>query len=280
LSRVHRALIFAAFLGALMARPSAVIPISAEAGSAEPARPGLTEARGGRVPADVMAVDDRGAAVRLIDLVDRPTALALVYYSCEHVCPLVLGALGALTETMDLAPGRDYRLITMSFDPADTAADAATARTNYTKPLGPAVPDAAWAFLTASADDIARLTEALGFHFERHSHGFIHPSVLIILEPGGRISSYIHVSRTSYGVGYPVTFPPGTLSAALRRAASGATGVEDAAPLLFCYPGEPPAQARFFGLMTAMGAGTLVLMALFFVYLSTLGKRPSPGGGG
>jgi len=279
LRRVRGSLVLAVFLWTLTARPPAAWPVSVEAGSTEPVRPGLTEARGGRVPADVMAVDDHGAAVRLVDLLDRPAVLALVYYSCEHVCPLVLGALGELPATMGLAPGRDYRIITLSFDEADATADAATARANYAKPLGPSVPAATWMFLTASAENISRLTKALGFRFARHSHGFIHPSVLVVLEPGGRISSYIHVSRTAYGVGYPVTFPPGTLSAALRGAAAGTTGAEDASPLLFCYPGEPPAQGRFFGLMTAMGAGTLVLMALFFVYLSTLGKRPPPGGG-
>jgi protein SCO1/2 len=242
--------------------------------------PGLTEHVGGRVPPDIKAVDDRGATVKLVDLADRPVILALVYYTCEHVCPLVLGALNELAATMSLAPGRDYRIVTLSFDAADTPSDAATARVNYTKPLGPAFPAGAWSFLTASSEDIGKLTDALGFRFEKRMHGFIHPSALIILGPGGRISGYVHVSQMAYGVGYPVTFPAGTMEAELRTAAAGADAGRDPAPLLFCYPSEPAAQGRFYGLMTTMGVGTLVLMAVFFVYMSVRWRRPRPGEGG
>jgi protein SCO1/2 len=258
--------------------PAPALPSSG--GTAGQAGPGITEHAGDVIPADIAAVDESGAAVRLIDLMDRPVILALVYYTCEHVCPLVLGALGQLASDLPLRPGLDYRLVTLSFDAADTPGAAATARANYTKPLGRAFPAGAWTFLTAPAKDIDRLTGALGFRFERAGHGFIHPSVLVVLGPGGRISRYVHVSRTAYGVGYPVTFVPSALAETLRQAGAGGPGGKDAAPVLFCYPGEPPAQSRFYGLMRAMGVGTLVLMAAFFVYVSALWKRPRPGAGG
>src|SRR5512138_1068410 len=57
-------------------------------------RAGLEERPGRSLPADIFAADEQGRPVRLVDLVDRPVILALVYYSCEHVCPLVLSALG------------------------------------------------------------------------------------------------------------------------------------------------------------------------------------------
>jgi len=244
------------------------------------AGPGLTEHIGALIPADILAVDDQGRTVRLADLLDRPAVLTLVYYTCEHICPLVLGALGQLASDMPLRPGADYRLITLSFDASDTRAEAAAARLNYTKPLGPKLPADAWSFLTASTEDIARLTGALGFRFEPDVHGFIHPSVLVILGPGGRIAGYVHVTRTAYGVGYPVTFSPMAIAADLQRAGAAEPAGPDPAPLLFCYPHEPPAHAKFYGLMTAMGVGTLVLLAAFFVYMSVLWKRPRPGAGG
>jgi protein SCO1 len=270
----------AAVLGLWTLSAAATIPHAADQARPDKIRPGLTEFAGERIPAGIRAVDDRGRTVRLVELIDRPTLLVLVYYTCEHVCPLVLGALGGLASDPALAIGRDYRIVTLSFDAADTAADAATARANYTKPVGRELPDGAWTFLTAPAEDIALLTEVLGFRYVRSSHGFIHPSVLVVLGPGGRISSYLRVSRTAYGVGYPVTFPPGAIAAALRLAAEGASGPQDPAPLLFCYPDEPRAQGRFYGLMTAMGAGTLVLLAGLFVYISLVWKRPPPGAGG
>lgn len=272
---------FLTVIAAACALVSAATSVST-AGDGRPngASAGLEERPGRSLPTDLFAADEQGRTVRLVDLIDRPVVLALVYFSCEHVCPLVLSALGGLASDPSLAAGRDYRIVTLSFDAADTAAEAARVRTNYTKPLGREFPAGAWSFLTASAQTITELTDALGFRFERHSNGFIHPSVLVILGPGGRISSYVHVSRTAYGVGYPVAFAPGVMAAALGRAGAGATGAKDPAPLLFCYPDEPPAQSRFYGLMTAMGSGTLALLAGLFVYLSFVWKRPRPGAGG
>ena len=240
-------------------------------------RPGLSERVGSALPADIRAIDDRGVVLKLADLVDRPVILALVYYSCEHVCPQVLGALGQLASDLPLAPGIDYRLVTLSFDAADTPQDAATAKRNYIKPLGPRFPAAAWSFLTASPEDIRRLTDSLGFRFERDSHGFIHPSVLVILGPGGRIAGYVHATRTAYGVGYPVTFSAVTIAASLRRAAAGGLEAGDPAPLLFCYPHEPEGQRGFYGLMSALGAGTLAVLAGLFLYMAGIRKRPKTG---
>lgn len=276
----RRKRIFAAIAAACALASAAASLLTAGEDMPDRARAGLEERPGRSLPADIFAADEQGRSVRLVDLIDRPVILALVYYSCEHVCPLVLSALGGLASDPALAAGRDYRIVTLSFDAADTAAEAARARMNYTRPLGREFPAGAWSFLTASAETIARLTDALGFRFAPHSHGFIHPSVLVILGPGGRISSYVHVSRTAYGVGYPVAFAPGMMAAALGRAGAGATGAGDPAPLLFCYPDEPPAQGRFYGLMTAMGGGTLALLAGLFVYLSFVWKRPRPGAGG
>ena len=242
--------------------------------------PGVTEHVGGRIPADILVIDEHGTSLRLEDLADRPVILALVYYSCEHVCPQVLGALGQLASVLRLAPGKGYKLVTFSFDAADTPQDAATAKRNYIKPLGPGFPAEAWSFLTASPENIGKLTDSLGFRFNKDTHGFVHPSVLVILGPGGRISGYIHVTRTAYGVGYPVMFSPVGIGASLRRAADGASGSEDPAPLLFCYPHEPEGQQDFYRLMSALGAGTLAVLAGLFLYLAAGRKSPRAGAGG
>ncbi len=248
------------------------------AGALEAAnRPGVTEHTGGSIPEDILAVDDRGRSRNLAGLADRPVILALVYYSCEHVCPQALGALGQLAADLPLTPGADYRLVAFSFDAADTPQDAATAKGNYIKPLGPGFPAEAWTFLTASPEMIAKLTDSLGFRFKKDSHGFIHPSVLVILGPGGRISGYVHVSRTAYGVGYPVMFSAVTIGASLGRAASGGSDAADPAPLLFCYPHEPEGQERFYRVLSAAGAGTLAVLGGLFLYLAFGPKRPRAG---
>jgi protein SCO1/2 len=235
--------------------------------------PGITGHVGQPIPDDILVLDERGAAVRLANLVDRPAILALVYYSCEHVCPQVLSALGQLASELTLAAGTDYRLIALSFDPADTAEDAATARKNYTKPFARYLPAGSWPFLTASPENIRKLTDALGFRYQADSHGFIHPSVLVILGPGGRIAGYIHVSKTAYGVGYPVTFSPVAIATSLRNAAAGLSEAPSPLPLLFCYPHEPEGQGGFYRLLSTLGVVTLAVMAGLFLFFMVSGRR-------
>lgn len=241
-------------------------------------RPGIAEHVGQSIPREIVVLDDGGTALRLADLVDRPVILALVYYSCEHICPQVLGALGQLASEMTLTPGADYRLVTLSFDAADTPADAAKAKKNYLKPFARSLPAGSWSFLTAPPDDIRKLTDAVGFRYTADSHGFIHPSVLVILGPGGRIAGYIHVSKTAYGVGYPVTFPAVAVAASLRRAAGGQFEASSPLPLLFCYPHEPEGQRGFYRLLSTLGVVTLAVMAGLFLFFLAAGRRGSRTG--
>ncbi len=234
---------------------------------------GLVPNPGVEIPADIRCLNERGEEFPLRALLDRPAILSLVYYRCEHICPEVLVGLGRLVSNLDLQPAKDYRLITLSFDADDTPAAAAAARKNYSAPLGPAFPDAAWTFATASEGNISRLTKALGFSFEKHGHGFIHPAILVVLMPGGRVSRYVDVSKYNYGVAYPVNFSPVEMKQALLAAGRGRVSSAAPASLLFCFPSEPSRQAGFFRLTAIMGWITLGLLACLFVFLSAARKR-------
>ncbi len=242
-------------------------------GTAERAGAGLDENPGATIPFAVRCFDERGEPFALASLLDKPAILALVYYRCEHICPQVLVGLGRLVSGLDLIPGKDYRMITLSFDPGDTPEAAASARRNYLLPLAPGFPESAWTFATADAAAIESLTRALGFRFEREMHGFIHPSVLVVLSPGGKVSGYVHVEKYNYGVAYPVTFSPVALRQALLAAAAGRPAPPPTAPLLFCFPSEPPGQAGYFRLTAALGWITLALLAALFTALAAIPKK-------
>jgi protein SCO1/2 len=225
------------------------------------------------VPGDARCIDEQGRSVELGARLDRPTILSLVYYNCEHMCPELLVGLGELVQALDLRPGEDYRILTLSFDETDTPAGAAEAKRNYLKPLGPDFPAGAWTFLTASREEIARITEALGFRFVKSGHGFVHPVILAILAPGGRISSYVYPAKFNYGVAYPLAFSRVEIKQALLAAGRGQTTTPPGAGLLFCFPGEPEGQARFFKLLTVVGIATLVVLGGLFVFLATSRRR-------
>jgi len=257
---------------------AAVLP-GAAAGLITPAEnPGIVEHLGQAIPADIRCLDDKGAEVNLRALADRPTILSLVYYSCDHICPQVLVALGRLVGDLPLAAGMDYRVVTLSFDSLDSPRDAAKARRNYTRPLPKDFPPGAWMFLTASERNIRAVTGRLGFSFEQEEHGFVHPAVLVVLGPGGVISRYIYPTKYAYGASYPVTFPAVGMADSLRRAALGEIGAEAPGPVLFCFPHEPPGQARYYGLMRLAGWGTLAVLAALFLYLIAGRRKWRPAG--
>jgi protein SCO1/2 len=233
---------------------------------------GLVERPGEWVPGNIRCVNDKGDEVPLASLLDRPVVLSLVYYSCEHICPQVLAALSRMAQDLPLDPGVDYRLVTWSFDEKDGPKDAAEAKRNYLRPLPASFPRESWAFLTASAADTRKLTAALGFSFEKAEHGFVHPSILVILGPGGRISRYIHVSDYAYGAPSPPVFQPVEIAAALRDASRGAVANVARAPLLFCFPHRPEGWGGYYGLTALAGGGTLAGLLVLFLYLAA-GRR-------
>ena len=71
-------------------------------------------------PADLSGtfVDDSGNPVRLADLAtnERPTLINLGFYNCPGVCSTVLNSLLEKLDDSELVPGRDFDLITISFD--------------------------------------------------------------------------------------------------------------------------------------------------------------------
>jgi len=233
----------------------------------------VDEKLGQNIPLDLTFYDERGSVLKLSDIINKPTILTLVYYSCEHVCPQMLGALAHVIPKLGLVPGRDYTVITLSFDNNDTPATAYEKKINYIKAINSSVPEDAWKFLTGSSENIRKITEALGFTYIKEIHGFIHPVVLVVLSPDGKITRYIYVSKYHYGVAYPITFTPLDIATALTDASQGKVGTSVIRSILNCFPHEPSGQERFFNLLGIVGIATLILVVSLFIYLLVTTKK-------
>jgi protein SCO1/2 len=238
---------------------------------------GIDERIGQTVPAGIVLSDEEGRASVLGDLIRRPTILVLVYYTCGRFCPQVLAGLAAALPQLPLTPNKDYQVITVSFDEQDTPATARDLKRNYFKAIGRPFPEGAWQFLTGDRANIGQLCAAAGFIFRKEMHGFAHPVALIVLSPGRKITRYIHVSKFSYGVAYPITFTAVDLSQALTDASRGKVGAATHKEFLYCFPHEPEGQQRFFHILTLIGAGTVSALAAFFVYLALSRRKPHKG---
>ena len=234
---------------------------------------GLEEKTGRIIPPGLVFRDENGAEVKLENLFGKPVILTLVYYTCEHICPLMLGGLSQALPRLIMTPGKDYRLITVSFDATDTPQIAHDIKKNYIKAAGTPIAEDRWKFLVGDQENIDRLTRAVGFTYRKEIHGFNHPVVLIFLSPTGKISQYVNVTKYGYGADQPINFSSFDLNMGLTHAAQGkeVTGITKA--ILYCFSHEPPGQGKFFGFLAVLGLITLTAMATFFIYLQVTTRR-------
>jgi hypothetical protein len=95
----------------------------------------LEQKLGQQVPLELKFRDESGRAVDLKSYFgQRPVILALVYYSCQDICPLVLDGLVRSLRPLSFNIGDQFDVITVSFDPRDTAALAAAKKTAMAGP--------------------------------------------------------------------------------------------------------------------------------------------------
>jgi protein SCO1 len=153
-----------------------------------------------QVPLDTVFTDETGKQIHLGDYFgSKPVILILAYYQCPRLCTLVLNGVVQGMLEMPLKLGKDYNVVTVSFDPRETWQLAASKKESYLRRYGRPGAKAGWHFLTGKEDQIKRLTDAVGFRyrFDPVQNQYIHASGIMILTPGGKTSRYF------YGVQYP-----------------------------------------------------------------------------
>jgi protein SCO1 len=244
-----------------------------ETGNGDAADIGITERLRETIPGDISFYDENGQKIKLADMLGKPVILALVYYTCERICPQLLAGMAEALPRLAMTAGRDYRVVSASFDASDTPQIARSVKRNYVKAAGASFPAGAWEFLTADAENIHRLTESVGFRFRKDSHGFTHPVVLIFLSPEGKISRYFSVTKYEYGAAYPISFSSFDLNMALTEAAQGKPVTELRKAILYCFSHEPPGQSKFFYFISIIGLITILAMISFFVYLQVTSNK-------
>lgn len=229
----------------------------------------LDEKLGQYLPADATFVDENGKKMDIKKSIDKPTIIAPVYLHCMHVCPMLLNGLADVLGKMDLVtPGKDFRVITLSFDDRDTPAIARDKKRNYLKAIGRPFPEDDWKFLTGDAVNIKRFTESIGFKFQRDGErDFSHPVTLVVIAPGGKVIRYLYGTR----------FLPFEVTMALTEAAQGRVGSTTRKVLQYCFSYDPLKKSYVFNILKVTGTVMVLFVAAFFAYLmiSTRKKRRS-----
>jgi protein SCO1/2 len=251
-------------------------PISAWAGTQPPTPPapvvqaappqvGVDEKLGAQVPLDMVLNDEDGKPVRLGTLIDKPTVLTLNYFRCAGICTPLLNGMSDVINQVQSRPGQDFQVITVSFDPTDTAEMAKMKQTNYlkevTRPIGPS----AWRFLTGPAAVTKALCDSVGFKFQAQGDSFIHSGVILVLSPQGKVTRYM----------YGVSFLPADLQMALLEAARGEARPTVNTLLQFCYSYDPAGRAYFFSVTKAVAVLTFLFAGIFLGILVFKKKKPT-----
>ncbi len=219
---------------------------------------GIVEVLGRTAALDVTLKDEEGRNVTLRQIVDKPTVLTLNYFRCAGICtPLLNGVVEVLNRMEQAEPGRDFQVVTVSFDPTDTPEIALRKKRNYLKQMKRPFPPSAWRFLTGTAEDTRALCDSVGFRFRQEGDQFVHPGAIIFLSPEGRVTRYM----------YGVSFLPADVAMAVGEARRGQAEPTINKILAFCYSYDPAGRRYVFNVTRLAGAATLVLAGAFVAVL-------------
>lgn len=237
---------------------SSTYPLNAHTDAMEERKEVSIEDRTGKfIPLDLDFTDENGKVVSIKELFKTPVILSPVYFSCPNVCNLLLEEIARLVDKMEAEPGRDYTIITFSFDENDKPEKAFEKKMIFQKIIRKKIPDDSWKFLTGDRESIKRLTDAIGFNFKRKGNEFIHPVSLVVLSSDGKIIRYVPGKALL----------PFDLKMAIAEASEGRTGATINKVLLLCYSYDPEARRYVLNITRIGGVIILLSLAGFSIFL-------------
>ncbi len=214
---------------------------------------GVVEKLGQTIPLDLTFQTEAYDTVSLRQLIDKPTILNFVYFDCPGICGPSLVGIEDVASKLDLVLGKDYQIITISFNFKDTPEKAREMKTNFIQKIGEA-HRGAWMYLTSSQDNINIITEAVGYKYKPAGLDWNHPSVLVFLSPEGKITRYL----------YGLSFLPFNIKMALVEASEGKVGSSVNKLLEVCFTFDPESRSYTLKTTTLIG-GIMVFLALIFL---------------
>ncbi len=233
---------------------------------------GIAQNLNRKLPLSATYVDSTGKPVTLGDYFGkRPVVLAEVYFSCGMLCPQVMhGAADALKQT-GFKAGKDYEIVIASFDPEDTAQQAASEKQLFLSWLGDPADASGVHFLTGQQPSIDALSDATGFHYVRvpgpdgKMDQFAHSSVVMVATPDGRLSKYFS----------GIEYEPRDLRLAMVDASNHKIGTAADLFLLYCCNYNPSAGRYTVSILRvlALAACFTILVILGMIYLLT--RKPT-----
>lgn len=234
-----------------------------------PKNVGFDQNIGQTLPLDTAFKDETGKSVRLGDYFGKkPVVLTFAYFTCPMLCGLTMQGLSTSLKGMNLDAGRDFEVLTVSFEPKDTAEMARAKKDLAIARYGRPGASAGWHFLTGDEAAITAVTRAAGFRYEWDAADkqYAHATGIVVATPEGQLARYL----------LGVEYAPRDLRLSLVEASQNKLGNVVDQLLLLCYHYDPKTGrygAIALGSMRAAGALTLIALGAFVVVISRPGKK-------
>jgi len=221
-----------------------------------------------QIPPDLIFRDETGKSVRLGDYFgNKPAILNLVYYRCPMLCGEVLSGLESALRVLKFDVGKEFDVLTVSFDPRETPDMATKKKAEFLKRYGRPGAAAGWHFLTGPQDSIDGLTKAAGFQYQYDpkTGQFAHSTAIMVLTPEGKIAQYY----------YGVEYAPKDLRLGLIQASENKIGNLADQVLLYCYHYDPTTGkygAMIARVLQLSGLATVLLLGVLMTVLIRHGR--------
>jgi protein SCO1/2 len=242
-----------------------LLPLLIRADEEKKSPVGIDEKMGQKIPGDITLIDENGKPVKFAEVTNgKPVILTLVYYKCPGVCSPLLTELAHIVDKLDLVIGKDYTIVTISFNTAEDYIMAKEKKQNYFGLLKVKKPgENDWRFLTADSLNVAKITDAAGFRYIKQGNDFVHAGVLTMLSPDLKITRYL------YGAEF-LTFD---VKMALIEASEGKIGSPISKITKLCYSYDAEGRKYVLNITRIAGSGILFAIIVFAVILVSRKKK-------
>jgi len=176
-----------------------------------------------------------------------------------------MDGIAQVIDKTNLEIGKDYQVLTISFDPTETIEMAIKKKKNYLNLMTKKEQAGQyWQFFTSDSANISKLTKAVGFKYKKTGNDYLHAATLIFLSPDAKITRYLNGTY----------FLPFELKLALVEASQGISGPTMNKVLQYCYSYDPVGQKYVLNITKVAGIIIIFLALIIFLVLILGKKRP------
>jgi protein SCO1 len=216
------------------------------------------------LPDSIFLINEKGERVQLRDVITMPTIINFVYFRCPGICSPLMEAIAGVMDKSDMVPGKDYQVLTISFDPRETIDLGLKKKANYLNLMKKKDLAAnGWHFFVSDSASIIRATNATGFKYKKTGNDFLHAASVTVVSPKGKITRYLN----------GMYFLPFEWKMAIIEASEGKSGATLNKILDYCYSYDPVGQTYVLSFTRLAGIFIMIIILIFVVILLVKPKR-------